>query len=413
MFDLWVGIAVLLVLALLILFMPMIISLRGSDSKRQQSNLVIYKSQLSDLESDLALGRIDQPEFDALSQEVKLNLLADTEAQSIASEDNQNKGNWILFPSAMLAVVVSVGLYVHLGAENELAITEALKKSNKAGFTQTDALDLVDRIEQQTKDTPNDVEMWYLFGRLNFDLERYDAAVLGFTSVLQLLPVESKEDQAVAMSHLAQAQFFASDRQLDSATKSLLKDVLNINPNDETALGLLGISSFDAKQYVEAVGYWQKLLSMMPVNNPNVAAIQGGINTALERMAPAEREKIEHAQAAIQPAVIQVTVDVSVDVKQKVPKNADVFILAKADKGPAMPLAVQRISVNEWPITVVLDDSMAMMPALRLSQFEDIIITARISKSGVGNAKPGDLQGDSDVVSSQSKKVALTINTEL
>lgn len=411
MFDLWLGNAVLIVLALAILCLPMIMTLRGSESQRKQSNLVIYKSQLSDLENDLQQGRIEQAEFDELSQEIKLNLLADTEDEHVQKNDKQ--GRWIYIPSALLVVILSVGLYVQLGSENELAITQALKDSSKASFTQEDAFELVDRIKQQTQKTPEDVEMWYLYGRLNFDLEKFDDAVVGFTSVLQLLPEDSQKDKAVAMSQLAQAQFFANGNRLDAATKSMLKDVLDVSPNDETALGLLGIASFEAQEYVAAVGYWQQLLNMMPSNNPNVAAIQGGISQAMEKMSPEDREEILADQAALQPAVIQVTVDIADSIKQKVPSNADVFILAKAEDGPPMPLAVQRISVSQWPATVVLDDSMAMMPALRLSQFENIVVTARISKSGVGNAKPGDLEGNSQVISSQSKQVSLTINTEL
>jgi len=412
MFDLWLGVVVLIILALVVLCMPMFMTLRGSETKRQQNNLLIYKTQLADLESDLANGAIDQEGFDELSKEIKLNLLADTQEQQEAAQ-NDKQGRWIYIPSALLLIIVSSVVYVKIGAENELAITQLLKSSAQAGFTQADAYELVDRVQKQTLETPEDVEMWYMYGRLNFDLERYDEAVLGFSSVLQHLSVDAKQDQAIAMSHLAQAQFFANDRQLDAATLSMLKDVLEINPNDETALGLLGIASFEAKEYVAAVGYWQRLLDMMPVNNPNAPAIQGGINQALEKMSPQERAEIEKAQAAIQPAVISITVDIDDSIKQKVPANADVFVLAKAQNGPPMPLAVQRISVSEWPTTVVLDDSMAMMPALRLSKFENVVITARISKHGVGNAKPGDLQGDSDVISSQAKQVSLTINTEL
>ena len=78
-----------------------------------------------------------------------------------------------------------------------------------------------------------------------------------------------------------------------------------------------------------------------------------------------------------------------------------------------MPLAVKRLSVKQWPITVTLDDSMAMMDSLRMSNFDNIIITARISKNGVGNAKAGDLEGKSLTVSSSINKITININQEL
>ncbi|NVK38822.1 MAG: hypothetical protein HWE18_12920, partial [Gammaproteobacteria bacterium] len=295
-------------------------------------------------------------------------------------------------------------------AENELAITQMLQASNQSGFTREDAGKLIERLKVQTQDTPEDIEMWYLYGRLNFDLGQFDQAVVGFTQALQLLPIDAQQDQAVAMAQLAQAQFFANDRRLDAATESLLKDVLAINPNDETSLGLLGVASYDSGRYVDAVNYWQRLVSMMPASNPNVAAIQGGINKALEKMTPADRKAIEEKQKAMKPAVISITVDLADSIKGYVPESADVFVLAKAQQGPPMPLAVQRLTVKEWPITVVLDDSMAMMPALRLSHYDNVVITARISKSGVGNVQAGDIQGVSPAISSQTKSINVTIN---
>lgn len=408
MFDLWLGVAFLLVIALGFICMPLFMSLRGSELKRQASNVVIYKSQLEDLKADLESGRIEQAEYDSLSKEINLNLLVDTEEQKQV-ESNQS-GNWIFIPSVALILVVSIGLYMKLGAENELAITQMLQASNQSGFTREDAGKLIERLKVQTQDTPEDIEMWYLYGRLNFDLGQFDQAVVGFTQALQLLPIDAQQDQAVAMAQLAQAQFFANDRRLDAATESLLKDVLAINPNDETSLGLLGVASYDSGRYVDAVNYWQRLVSMMPASNPNVAAIQGGINKALEKMTPADRKAIEEKQKAMKPAVISITVDLADSIKGYVPESADVFVLAKAQQGPPMPLAVQRLTVKEWPITVVLDDSMAMMPALRLSHYDNVVITARISKSGVGNVQAGDIQGVSPAISSQTKSINVTIN---
>jgi len=414
MFSLWLGIAALLLLAVFVLCLPLFVSLRGSEVKRQDSNVVIYKSQLRDLEADLNAGRIGAAEYESLSQEVKLNLLADTQDQEEGLEQTHDqassKGKWLFVPSVILITIVSVGLYIKLGAENELAITQLLQQSGQATFSEQDALELIERLDVQTQQIPDDIEMWYLLGRLNFDMGRFDQAVVGFTQALQLLPVDSKQDQAVAMAQLAQAQFFANDRKLDAATQSLLKDVLSINPNDETSLGLLGVAAYDAQRFVEAVGYWQRLISMMPVSNPNAVAIQGGIDKALEQMTKEERAQIKAQEDAVKPAVIQVTVNIAQEMVSKLPKEGDLFVLAKAENGPPMPLAVKRLTVSEWPVTVTLDDSMAMMPALRLSQFENVVITARISKSGVGNAKPGDIQGVSAVMSSQTKRVSLQIN---
>jgi len=411
MTEMWIGFAVLLVIAVGFLMIPFVIKLRGGDLVRESTNVEIYKAQLADLEADKQAEKIGPDEYDSLSQEIKRNLLIDTD-KNVAPTDHDG-GRWIIGIMAMVLIGSSILLYNKLGAENELAIAGLLKKSAGQGYSKDDAQNLLDRLIVQTEKTPEDVEVWYLIGRLNFDLEKYDAAVLGFSKVIEHLPADAQDDQAVALAQLAQAQFFANDRKLDKATESLLLQALEINPRDNTSLGLLGVASYDRAEYLNAVRYWTRLLALIPPNNPNAQAIQGGLYKAMGLLTKDQLATFNKEQADKIKSSIQVTVDISDDMKSKLPKNADLFVLAKAEQGPPMPLAVQRLNVADWPITVTLDDSMAMMDTLRMSEFQNIIITARISKSGVGNATAGDLQGVSTVISSKAKSVKIVIAEEL
>jgi len=411
MTEMWIGFAVLLVIAVGFLMIPFVIKLRGGDLVRESTNVEIYKAQLADLEADKQAEKIGPDEYDSLSQEIKRNLLIDTD-KNVAPTDHDG-GRWIIGIMAMVLIGSSILLYNKLGAENELAIAGLLKKSAGQGYSKDDAQNLLDRLIVQTEKTPEDVEVWYLIGRLNFDLEKYDAAVLGFSKVIEHLPADAQDDQAVALAQLAQAQFFANDRKLDKATESLLLQALEINPRDNTSLGLLGVASYDRAEYLNAVRYWTRLLALIPPNNPNAQAIQGGLYKAMGLLTKDQLATFNKEQAEKIKSSIQVTVDISDDMKSKLPKNADLFVLAKAEQGPPMPLAVQRLNVADWPITVTLDDSMAMMDTLRMSEFQNIIITARISKSGVGNATAGDLQGVSTVISSKAKSVKIVIAEEL
>ena len=411
MTEMWIGFAVLLVIAVGFLMIPFVIKLRGGDLVRESTNVEIYKAQLADLEADKQAEKIGPDEYDSLSQEIKRNLLIDTD-KNVAPTDHDG-GRWIIGIMAMVLIGSSILLYNKLGAENELAIAGLLKKSAGQGYSKDDAKNLLDRLIVQTEKTPEDVEVWYLIGRLNFDLEKYDAAVLGFSKVIEHLPADAQDDQAVALAQLAQAQFFANDRKLDKATESLLLQALEINPRDNTSLGLLGVASYDRAEYLNAVRYWTRLLALIPPNNPNAQAIQGGLYKAMGLLTKDQLATFNKEQAEKIKSSIQVTVDISDDMKSKLPKNADLFVLAKAEQGPPMPLAVQRLNVADWPITVTLDDSMAMMDTLRMSEFQNIIITARISKSGVGNATAGDLQGVSTVISSKAKSVKIVIAEEL
>jgi hypothetical protein len=90
---------------------------------------------------------------------------------------------------------------------------------------------------------------------------------------------------------------------------------------------------------------------------------------------------------------VKVSVRVSPALRAQAAPGDALYIFARAARGPKMPLAIVRKQVKELPLTVTLDDSMAMVPDFRLSSFPEIVIGARISKSGDAIAKPGDLEG--------------------
>jgi cytochrome c-type biogenesis protein CcmH len=57
-----------------------------------------------------------------------------------------------------------------------------------------------------------------------------------------------------------------------------------------------------------------------------------------------------------------------------------------------------------------LDDSMAMTPAARLSNSGEVVVEARISKSGSATPSPGDVQGTSGPVKPGTRDLSLVIN---
>jgi cytochrome c-type biogenesis protein CcmH len=76
-----------------------------------------------------------------------------------------------------------------------------------------------------------------------------------------------------------------------------------------------------------------------------------------------------------------------------------------------MPLAVLRKQVKDLPLEFALDDSMAMAPNLKLSGFAEVIVGARVSRSGNATPQSGDLQGLSRPVKVGATGVGVVIDT--
>jgi cytochrome c-type biogenesis protein CcmH len=90
-----------------------------------------------------------------------------------------------------------------------------------------------------------------------------------------------------------------------------------------------------------------------------------------------------------------------------------VFIFARAAQGPRMPLAVMRKRVRDLPSAFTLDDSMAMTSAMKLSGQQQVVVGARVSKSGTPTPQPGDLEGFSAPVKPGAAGIAVLINSEV
>lgn len=62
-----------------------------------------------------------------------------------------------------------------------------------------------------------------------------------------------------------------------------------------------------------------------------------------------------------------------------------IFIFAKASENQGMPIVAVRKSVADLPIDFVLTDKQAMVPGTSLADFDELFVTARISRSGLAN----------------------------
>jgi cytochrome c-type biogenesis protein CcmH len=169
----------------------------------------------------------------------------------------------------------------------------------------------------------------------------------------------------------------------------------------------------DQGVYSRAISYWNLLLPLLQDEKSTnevqklirQAKSKAGINTADSSASDVIKTEKKTTTS------LKVSVNIDKTKLKDVSMTDTVFIFAKATSGPPMPLAVVRKQVKDLPLDVTLDDSMAMIPSMKISNFKEVQIVARISKSGSPKAQSGDFQSEPQVVAADNKQqIALIIN---
>lgn len=191
------------------------------------------------------------------------------------------------------------------------------------------------------------------------------------------------EDPSVMLS-LADALTMQRNGVMTGEPEQLVLRALEITPQDTTGLWLAGIAAEQRQEFQQAYDYWTRLLPLLG-NDPESSQQVRQLISEVEQRDPALQTE------AVSGKSLTLAVSLSDSIRHLVSESDLVFVYAKAMNGPPMPLAVKRISVLELPTQVTLRDDDAMVPTMKLSSFDQIVVGARISKTGNPVAQPGDL----------------------
>ena len=257
---------------------------------------------------------------------------------------------------------------------------------------------MVDKLAQRLKDRPDDAQGWSMLARAYAMLGRTAEAMPAYERAVAL-----RADDAGLLADYADAMAVQNGRQLNGKPLELVAKALKIEPGNLKALALAGTAAFDRKDYAGAVQFWDQLKQGVPTDSPYHTQVQAGIDEArqLGKLPPsttapsASTNPTPTAANAATGASISGTVTLAAVHAAQASPNDTVFVFARAAEGPRMPLAVLRKQVKDLPFEFSLDDSMAMSPAAKLSAAAQVIVGARISKTGEAIPQNGDLTGQS------------------
>lgn len=425
----WILAGGMIVLACIFL-MPLIRKQSQRDRvSTEQLNIDVIKQQLAELETDLNNGKLDPNDYAAARKDLEKELLYDLAGTSQASgESSERRGRWAIAVLVIAIPATSILLYQQLGTnrffsmsptENSLAAEGHPAQGSQAPSLEEMIAVLAAKLEKQ----PNNPKGWYMLARSYMALNRYSEAVEAYQRLHELTG-----DQPEILVSYADALAMVHNGKLAGKPLELIHRALALNPAQPQGLWLAGMAADQQGDYASAVAHWRQLAPLLKDDQESLNEINQLIVQAEQRgnlphdssttASTASTTVAEATTADTSSSVTQkaLTVNVTLDptLSQQTEPDDILFVFAQATEGPPMPLAVVRKQVKDLPLKVTLDDSMAMAPGMRLSNYSQVKVGARVSKSGNAMPQSGDFYGEVNPVTvAQGDAVQITINHKM
>jgi cytochrome c-type biogenesis protein CcmH len=398
--------------------------------EREASNVAILRDQLRELDADLANSTLSREQYDHARAELERRVLDESKAASAPVKATPSAAAaWTAAIVAGALPIAALVIYVALGnfdafspiAQRDAGGGAAAGARHDISPEQIDKMiaEVVARLEKE----PGNVQGWTVLARTYYALKRYPEAMRAFERAVALAPQD-----ASLLADYADVLAATQGGSLQGKPLELVDRALAADPTQWKALALAGTAAFDRKDYAKAVAYWEQMKASVPPGSAIAQSIDSSIAEARElgglkadapsptaiAKAPAAAQSTPAPKAAgSAEKSVAGTIKLAPALAAKASPGDTLFIFARAAQGPKMPLAIIRKQVRDLPVTFTLDDSMAMAPNMALSNFGEVVVGARISRSGQAMPQSGDLEGQSAPVKVGTRNVDVVIGTAI
>lgn len=392
--------ALLLLAALGFLLPPLLRRIRSPGLSAQTANLAVLRDQRRELDADLARGVIGADQHAVALAELERRALE--EARPAAAPERESGGSGRL-AAVLLAVVLpaaSAGLYAWLGNPDAFDPVKRMGMTAEEAENRRKMLDLANKLAARMQDRPDDPKGWVMLGRAWQMVGRFPDSVRAYERAVALVP----EDDATLLEY-AEAAAMAQDGRLEGKALLAVLQVLKRQPDNQKALAMAGSAALQNNDWKQALHFLERLRRLVPPDTDFARAVDAGIAEARS-----ELSKPVGAASAASAFRVEGRVELSPALAARVAPEDTVFIFARAADGPRMPLAILRKRVRDLPAAFALDDAMAMAPGMNLSAFPQVVVGARVSRSGNAAPQSGDLEGNSEPVRPGASGVVVVID---
>ncbi|ORM75358.1 c-type cytochrome biogenesis protein CcmI, partial [Mixta gaviniae] len=287
----------------------------------------------------------------------------------------------------LLLVIVSLGCYLKTGGlpgliawqqvqDDYPALRARLLDPQAKPLTLEELARLGLGLRTSLQQNDGDLHDWLMLGRIGMVLNNRDTAIQAFQRALQLAPNNSE----IRLNY-AEVLTRSSDAQDNREAQTLLEAMLKQDPDNVRILSLAAFNAFGQQQYPRAIEAWQTLLTLLPPDDARVAQAKRNIEQA-------------KTAAGLQSSQLALSVSLGSKVEKMLPQDGVLYISVSDGVSP-VPVAVKRLPLSHFPLSLTLDDSNAMMPERLLSAQHQVKVRVRIARDGNAAPQTGDWFGES------------------
>ncbi|MGY8815677.1 MAG: c-type cytochrome biogenesis protein CcmI [Gammaproteobacteria bacterium] len=381
----------------------------------EQLRISIYRENLQELESEFSTGQLGKGQLDNVKNELEMSLLQ----ESGNTISNNNLGlladSRSHFSMSIIVGLILIGLSILIYAQLGNPQLIALKKFGDINVEETwennpSKENMISLMKTHLQRNPDDANGIYFLANVYVADTDYNNAVLMFEKLHEF----AGDNTQVLLAHI-DTLIRANEGSFAGRAEEIIHQVLSIEPENYTALLFAGLAAEESGNYQGANSFYAKILPILQ-NQPKLLQTVNMLiaqNTIMMQEAGIDPVTPESpTDTLVDPTKsVQLRIDVLPGLVDQFSENDTLFIYAQVTEGRPMPLAVIRTQANMFPMEVTLDDTQAMMPTHKISDFEIVRVQARISKTGAAEPTSGDILGVLEKVTvADTNRVELVIN---
>ena len=394
--------AALLIVAVIAILLPPLLRApkQSAGADHREANLAIFRDQLAELERERDNGALDLADFEQAQNELQRRLLDEVQPRASAPSEAR-PGRKTALALLVVLPLAAAGGYALLGNQQAL---DPLQR--QARITPQQIEGMVAGLVEKLKANPDDSKGWLMLARSYKVLERFPQAADAYSRAGALV-----NQDAALLADYAEVLSRATGGELQGKPGELIDQALKIDPDEPQALLLAGAAASERRQFTAAADYWARLLAQLEPGSQEAKTIAAAVDRARAIAAQtASGEPAGKTSVASGSGEVSGEVTLSGEVAGQASPDDVLFVFARPDEGPRMPLAATRARVGDLPLRFRFDDSMALAGGKKLSDFKTVSIEARVAKAGKAQSSSGDLFGTLSGVKPGSQGLRLLID---